>query len=264
MLDELIESLRTCTLPTEQQVVALCEKAQAIIAVEDNVQMVPAPCTICGDLHGQFYDLLELFRVGGEIPNTNYVFLGDYVDRGHYSVETLLLLLCLKVRYPNRIFMIRGNHESRQITQVYGFYDECLQKYGSAVVWAACTKVFDAITLSVVVEGKVFCVHGGLSPSLDAFDDIRSIARKQEVRRLARSLRFSRCSRCNVHVPVHGQKPFPWERQRQPSSRLSSSSSASGGGGVGSGGSTSISKTSARQETSGSARSWLRGLRAEG
>lgn len=111
---------------------------------------------------GQFYDLLELFRVGGESPSTNYLFLvrrgaallvkahslidhvppqGDYVDRGFYSLETFLLLIALKVRYPNRVYMIRGNHESRQITQVYGFYDECLRKFGTAEVWKHCTQV---------------------------------------------------------------------------------------------------------------------------
>uniref|UniRef100_A0A1I7XST5 Serine/threonine-protein phosphatase n=1 Tax=Heterorhabditis bacteriophora TaxID=37862 RepID=A0A1I7XST5_HETBA len=122
-----------------------------------------------------------LIEVGGQIPDTNYLFLGDFVDRGFYSVETFLLLLALKVRYPDRMMLIRGNHESRQITQVYGFYDECLRKYGSAAVWKCCTEVFDYLSLSAVIDGKVFCVHGGLSPSIQTLDQIRVIDRKQEL-----------------------------------------------------------------------------------
>lgn len=103
------------------------------------------------------------------------------MDRGFYSVETFLLLLALKVRYPDRITLIRGNHESRQITQVYGFYDECLRKYGSVNVWRYCCEIFDYLSLSAIIDDKIFCVHGGLSPSITTLDQIRTIDRKQEV-----------------------------------------------------------------------------------
>lgn len=101
--------------------------------------------------------------------------LGDFVDRGFYSVETFLLLLALKVRYPERMTLIRGNHESRQITQVYGFYDECQRKYGSSNVWRWCCEVFDYLALGAIVDGRVFCVHGGLSPNLTGIDQVRLI-----------------------------------------------------------------------------------------
>lgn len=94
------------------------KKAKEILSKESNVQSVRAPVTVCGDIHGQFHDLMELFKIGGKIPDTNYLFMGDYVDRGYYSVETVSLLISYKVRYPSRIFLTRGNHESRQITQV--------------------------------------------------------------------------------------------------------------------------------------------------
>ena len=116
-----------------------------------------------------------MFKHGGEIPETNYLFLGDFVDRGYNSVETFLLLLCLKVRYPQRVALLRGNHESRQITQVYGFYDECLRKYGSSNVWKYCTDIFDMLTLAAVVDNKVFCVHGGLSPQITTISDVSFI-----------------------------------------------------------------------------------------
>jgi serine/threonine-protein phosphatase 2A catalytic subunit len=85
---------------------------------ESNVQHVRCPVTVCGDVHGQFHDLIELFQIGGKCPDTNYLFMGDYVDRGYYSVETVTLLVALKVRYKERLTILRGNHESRQITHV--------------------------------------------------------------------------------------------------------------------------------------------------
>ncbi|KAL4839052.1 hypothetical protein H8958_008323 [Nasalis larvatus] len=152
-LDRQIEQLRGCELIKESEVKALCAKASEILVEESNVQRVDSPVTVCGDIHGQFYDLKELFRVGGDVPETNYLFMGDFVDRGFYSVETFLLLLAFK----------------------------CLCKYGSVTVWRYCTEIFDYLSLSAIIDGKIFCVHGGLSPSIQTLDQIRTIDRKQEV-----------------------------------------------------------------------------------
>ncbi|KAI0200380.1 putative serine/threonine protein phosphatase [Astrocystis sublimbata] len=152
-LDKAIAQLRACRPIPEAQVREVCHKARELLIEEGNVVTVSAPVTICGDIHGQFHDLMELFRVGGDPPDTNYLFMGDFVDRGFYSLESFLLLLCLKVRYPDRMTLIRGNHESRQITTVYGFYDECVRKYGSANVWRYCCDVFDYLALGAIVLG---------------------------------------------------------------------------------------------------------------
>jgi serine/threonine-protein phosphatase 4 catalytic subunit len=137
--------------------------------------------TVCGDTHGQFFDVLELFSIGGQCPDTNYLFLGDYVDRGYYSLETFLLLLCLKLRFPQRITVLRGNHESRQTTQAYGFYDEIMRKYNDSTIWDLFNTVFDVLPLCGVVGGKVFCVHGGLSPLLTDIEQIQRLERRKEV-----------------------------------------------------------------------------------
>jgi len=180
-LDRQIEQLRRCELIKEEEVKSLCSRAREILVEESNVQRVDPPVTICGDVHGQFYDLKELFKHGDDCPQTNYLFMGDFVDRGFYSVETFLLLLALKVRYPDRITLIRGNHESRQITQVYGFYDECVRKFGTVNVWRYCTEIFDYLSLSAIISDTLFCVHGGLSPTISCLDEIRALDRKQEV-----------------------------------------------------------------------------------
>ena len=120
-IDQYLERARNGEVLEEIAIKVICAKVKEILALEDNVCKVASPVTVVGDVHGQFLDVIELFRVGGEVPNTNYLFLGDYVDRGAASVETITYLILLKLRYPARFHLLRGNHESRQITQVYGF-----------------------------------------------------------------------------------------------------------------------------------------------
>ena len=179
-IDNWLETVKNGTILPERELRILCEKVKEILIEESNVQPVMAPVTICGDIHGQFHDLLELFKKGGEIPNTRYIFMGDFVDRGYNSVETFQLLLCLKLKYPSHITLLRGNHETRQITTVYGFYDETIRKYGNANPWKYCTEVFDYLGIGAVVEGKIFCIHGGLSPEIKTIDQVRLIDRRME------------------------------------------------------------------------------------
>ncbi|KAK1999762.1 calcineurin-like phosphoesterase [Colletotrichum falcatum] len=255
-LDEWLEEAKQCHYLPERAMKELCELVKEVLMEESNIQPVCTPVTICGDIHGQFYDLLELFRVAGGMPGetrveapktattvinpedieppteitnpklkkkvknagspvveeddeddaaaadtsvasrtdsavevspasqsaeTRFIFLGDFVDRGYFSLETFTLLMCLKAKYPDRIVLVRGNHESRQITQVYGFYEECQQKYGNASVWKACCHVFDFLVLAAIVDGELLCVHGGLSPEIRTIDQIRVVARAQEI-----------------------------------------------------------------------------------
>ncbi|KAI9849998.1 MAG: sporulation-induced protein [Thelocarpon superellum] len=265
--DEWLEQARQCKYLPETDMKRLCEIVKECLMEESNIQPVQTPVTVCGDIHGQFYDLLELFRVAGGMPNSthvapptvptrvitsddfeppseitdpklrrklksdssaelcnsddddgegrgrgrsreqdptstaseradsgldmgvkeeprgaqNYIFLGDFVDRGYFSLETFTLLMCLKAKYPDQVTLVRGNHESRQITQVYGFYEECQTKYGNASVWKSCCQVFDFLALAAIVDGKVLCVHGGLSPEIRTLDQIRVVARAQEI-----------------------------------------------------------------------------------
>ena len=122
-MNDSLEKLRRGETLSESVLKEVCGKCRELLSLEPNVVTVNVPLTIVGDVHGQFFDLLELFEVGGQVPDTNYLFLGDYVDRGYYSLQCIALLAFLKVRHPSRIHLLRGNHESRQITQVYGFYD---------------------------------------------------------------------------------------------------------------------------------------------
>lgn len=167
--------------PNITDLTKLLNKAKEILSELPNVVSVSPPVTVCGDTHGQFFDLLEVFSLGGECPYTNYLFLGDYVDRGYYGLETFLLLLSLKIRYPNRMTILRGNHESRQTTQAYGFYDELMRKYNDPNVWNMVNEVFDLLPLCAVIGTGIFCVHGGLSPTITDIAQIDRLDRKREV-----------------------------------------------------------------------------------
>ena len=181
MEDKWLETLKQCKCLTEHDLKILCDKVRELLCEESNVQPISVPVIVCGDIHGQFFDLMNLFEKGGDLPDKKYLFLGDYVDRGYNSVETLEYLLCLKLKYQGRITLLRGNHESRQICYSYGFYEEITRKYGNANPWRYFNDLFDYLPISALIEGKIFCVHGGLSPLISTVDQIRLINRKQEI-----------------------------------------------------------------------------------
>lgn len=136
---------------------------------------ISSPMIVVGDLHGNLVDFLKILYFFGAPPKSRYLFLGDFVDRGRYSVDVISLILSLMVKYPNDIYLIRGNHEFSHINRAYGFYDECMNTYGNEVVWNQFQEVFSYLPLAAVIGNSVFCVHGGLSPLLTSIDSIRNL-----------------------------------------------------------------------------------------
>jgi serine/threonine-protein phosphatase PP1 catalytic subunit len=167
-------------LPSEQQVKTICHLAGDIFLSQDPLLELEAPMNVVGDIHGQYHDLLRLLEFGGMPPESNYLFLGDYVDRGRQSLEVIICLLVFKILYPENFFMLRGNHECAAITRIYGFYDECKRRY-SMKVWKLFCDVFNKLPFVGVIDDKIFCVHGGLSPEIQSMDQIRQIARPTDV-----------------------------------------------------------------------------------
>jgi len=162
------------------EITAICNAAREVFLSQPALLELAPPVKIVGDVHGQYTDLIRMFEMCGFPPNSNYLFLGDYVDRGKQSLETILLLLCYKLRFPENFFLLRGNHECANVTRVYGFYDECKRRC-NIKVWKTFVDTFNTLPIASIVAGKIFCVHGGLSPSLSHMDDIRNIARPTDV-----------------------------------------------------------------------------------
>ena len=144
----------------EEEIKWVIIKSYEIIKNQPVFIELNSPINICGDVHGQFYDLLRLFNYGGEPPKANYLFLGDYVDRGKNSLETIVLLLCYKIKYPENFFMLRGNHESDNINKTYGFYDECKRRV-NIKLWKKFNDLFNIFPITAIIKDKILCMHGG-------------------------------------------------------------------------------------------------------
>lgn len=180
-LDEFISTVREHKPIDENHMICLCRMAKDLFFHEGTLLSLTTPITVAGDVHGQFYDVLYQLEIGGAPPTTRYLFLGDYVDRGYYSLETFALLLAYKVKYPRDFFLLRGNHECRSVTLEYGFYEEVVQRYGHPGVWKMCNEVFDMLPMAAVIENKIYCVHGGLSPDIKLVDQVASFERRGDI-----------------------------------------------------------------------------------
>ena len=189
--DALIEKARAGEILPQDDVIAIIRKVQQVLCTEDNVLTLRSPIVIVGDIHGQLSDLVYLLdKVAGGPENKQFLFMGDYVDRGHHSVNTFLLLILYKLKYRD-FYLLRGNHESRELSLTYGFYHECVRLYGCIAVFSACHEAFDLLPCAAVIDGRVFSVHGGLAPNLPFVEMINAENRWCDVSKALSGLYWS-------------------------------------------------------------------------
>lgn len=180
----------TLQLVNTPEMFLLCDTVVEFLREEDSLVEVQLPCRVYGDIHGQLLDLLEFFNAfswpdkrRGDIFSMNYIFLGDFVDRGAYSCDVVSLLFSLKILYPTRVFLVRGNHEDRLMNVNYGFAADCGRKFGrdGEDVWQRVNDVFEFLPLAALVGGSIFCIHGGIGDSIFTLDDLRHIPKPIQV-----------------------------------------------------------------------------------
>uniref|UniRef100_A0A1I7TX39 Serine/threonine-protein phosphatase n=1 Tax=Caenorhabditis tropicalis TaxID=1561998 RepID=A0A1I7TX39_9PELO len=172
-------NINICNVMSGFEIIAIVRLVENIFMDESNLCEAEAPIKVVGDIHAQYQDLNRLFDLIGRVPEEKLMFLGDYVDRGPQGIEVLMLLFCLKIRYRDRIYLLRGNHETPSVNKIYGFYVECQIKYGVGLWWDF-QSCFNRMPMAGLISKKVLCMHGGLSPELVSLDTIRNIARPCE------------------------------------------------------------------------------------
>ncbi|KVH95400.1 serine/threonine-protein phosphatase PP1-like [Cynara cardunculus var. scolymus] len=180
LLDAKVGSVPKQAVLSESEIRKLCVVSRDVFLSQPNLLELKAPIKICGDIHGQYVDLLRLFEFGGHPPKSNYLFLGDYVDRGKQSIETICLLFAYKIKYKDNFFLLRGNHECASINRIYGFYDECKRRL-NVRVWKMFSECFNCLPIAAIIDEKILCMHGGLSPDLKRLDQLRNINRPIDI-----------------------------------------------------------------------------------
>lgn len=172
-----LKMLKNGILPDKKDITKIVIISKQILQKEANIIKVAGNTYVFGDIHGQFYDLVNMLE--GLDPEFNIVFLGDYVDRGYNSLEVILYITVLKILNPSKIIILRGNHENRAQTAAYGFKDECMEKFDEIIYWSVCN-LFNFLPIAAIVNSRYFCIHGGISPNID-LEDIISCDRIEEL-----------------------------------------------------------------------------------